>query len=77
MRARSMWGLGLLLGASACAESGLDPDAYHWQMHLVGAEDTCHEDFQPFRDTDMIYSVSYASSDATLALNRNTFARRT
>ena len=78
MSARSIWGLGILLGASACADSGLDPDAYHWEMHLVGAEDTCHtDDPQPFRDTSMIYSVSYASSDATLALDHNTFARGT
>ena len=75
--ARSIGALGLLLGVSACSDDGLDPGAYHWEMHLVGAEDTCHEEFQTFRDSSMIYSVSYASSDATLALNRNTFARGT
>ncbi len=77
MSARTTCCLGLLLGASACDETGLDPEAYHWEMHLLGAEDTCHEEAQSFRDSSMIYSVSYASSDATLALNRNTFARGT
>lgn len=64
----------LLLAYLACA-SGLDPDAYHWEVHVVGADDGCHAEGEtvPYQQ-EFTYALYYDGSSATMKIDGDTFA---
>ncbi len=64
----------LLFAYLACA-GGLDPDAYHWDVTVVGADDGCHAegDTVAYRE-DFTYALYYDGSSTTLKIEGDTFA---
>lgn len=62
-----------LLTVGGCADTGLDPDGFHWGNTLVGVKDTCNDPAVPSKD-DVVYTLVYAGSDVDLEVGLERFA---
>ena len=65
----------MLLAALLACASDLDPDAYHWEVTVVGTDDGCHADGETvaYRE-EFTYAVYYDGSSVTLKIDGDTFA---
>jgi hypothetical protein len=64
-----------LIAACAEEEFTLDPEAYYWDVELLGTHSTCHdEDNAVGYDVSFTYGLHFAGSAATLKIEGNTFA---
>jgi len=67
----------LLMLLVACGEEEfvLDPEAYYWDVELLGTHSTCHDDSNAVGYEDgFLYGLHFQGSAATLKIEGNTFA---
>lgn len=65
-----------LIALAACGGGEeLDPDAYYWDVSLLGTFSTCHDDDNVVGYAeDFTYGLSFDGSATTLRIDGNTFA---
>lgn len=70
--------IALLAAAAAltgCAGEELDPEAFYWDVDLLGTFSTCHSDDNVVGYADALtYGLSFDGSATTLRIDGNTFA---
>ncbi len=65
----------LLLALAACGDEALDPDAYYWDVSLLGIHSTCHNDDNVVGYAeDFTYGLTFEGSATVLRIEGNSFS---
>ena len=61
---------------AGCGEEPLAEDAYHWDVHVTGVDNTCTDDTKAYVE-DFVYSLQFTGSLTKLMIGTDSFATGT